>query len=97
MNRWLICFCVAACLTSCRTLDVPSSLRAKCFDISALTPEEQGLADSLLAIGLDNEALYTLFAPLKPISTVAQFSLAIARPDSLPSGIREAMVKRRKF
>lgn len=87
----LIVLSVIVALASCRTLDAPTAFRTKSFDASLLTPEERDLADSLLAIGLDNEALYTLFAPLKPISTVAQFSLDIARPDSLPSGVREAM------
>ncbi|MFN3427801.1 MAG: hypothetical protein ACK41G_09540 [Candidatus Thermochlorobacter sp.] len=91
MKYLLMIFCFAAALAACRTIDAPTSLRTKCFDASTLTAEERALADSLLALGLDNEALYTLFAPLKPISTVAQFSLALARSDSLPAGIRHAI------
>ncbi len=74
--------CSAAIFFGCKTLDAPTRQAARCYDTSTLTPEENRLADSLLAVGLDNEALYTLFAPLKPISTVAQFSLNIPSPDS---------------
>ncbi len=52
--------------------------------------EEKQLADSLLMLALDNEALYTIVEPIKPISTVLNFSLPIARADSIPSGVREA-------
>ncbi|MFQ3598574.1 MAG: hypothetical protein SNJ55_04835 [Chloroherpetonaceae bacterium] len=52
--------------------------------------EEKQLADSLLTLALDNEALYTIVEPIKPISTVLNFSLPIARADSIPSGVREA-------
>ncbi len=52
--------------------------------------EEKQLADSLLTLALDNEALYTIVEPIKPISTVLNFSLTIARADSIPNGVREA-------
>lgn len=55
-----------------------------------LSNEEKRLADSVLTLALDNEALYTIVEPIKPISTVMNFSLPIARPDSVPSGVREA-------
>lgn len=56
-----------------------------------LSPDEERLVDSLLTLALDNEALYTIAEPIKPISTVLNFSLPIARPDSLPRGIRHAV------
>jgi len=90
MKQFLILVWVSVLLIGCQASDVARREVAKCFDTSSLSPEERELADSLLAIGLDNEALYTLFAPLKPISTVVQFSLNVARPDSLPAGIRNA-------
>ncbi len=55
-----------------------------------LSSEEKRLADSVLTLALDNEALYTIVEPIKPISTVMNFSLLIARPDSVASGVREA-------
>jgi hypothetical protein len=64
------------------------------FDMS-FSNEEKQLADSLLTLALDNEALYTIVEPMKPISTVLNFSLPIARADSIPSGIREATVPNR--
>jgi hypothetical protein len=90
MKQFLILVWVGVLLIGCQASDVARRNAVKCFDTSGLSPEERELADSLLALGLDNEALYTLFAPLKPISTVVQFSLNVARPDSLPAGIRNA-------
>ncbi len=49
---------------------------------SPLTVEELRLADSLLTVGLDNEALYTLLDTLKPISSVAGFYVGVTTPDS---------------
>lgn len=57
-----------------------------------LSNEEKRLVDSVLTLALDNEALYTIVEPIKPISTVMNFSLPIARPDSVPSGVREAIL-----
>ncbi len=76
------CCCSAAMLFGCKTIDAPTRQVAQCYDTSTLTPEDNRLADSLLAVGLDNEALYTLFAPLKPISTIAQFSMTVPPSDS---------------
>ncbi len=90
MKQFLIFAWVSVLLIGCQASDIARRQVAKCFDTSSLSAEERELADSLLAIGLDNEALYTLFAPLKPISTVVQFSLNVAHPDSLPAGIRNA-------
>ncbi|MEO0557192.1 MAG: hypothetical protein AAF170_03300 [Bacteroidota bacterium] len=61
-----------------------------CFDLSGLAPDERVTADSILAVGLDHEGLYTLAEGLKPISTLIQESFPMARPDSIPAGIRDA-------
>ena len=52
---------------------------------AALSPADQLLADSLLTVALDNEALYTLLGDLKPLSSVATLYLPLARPDSVPA------------
>lgn len=59
-----------------------------CFDASLLNADEQRLADSLLTVALDNEALFTFVGPLKPMSTIATFYVEVARPDSTPRGGR---------
>ena len=61
-----------------------------CFDLAALSDGDRALADSVLAAGLDHEGLYTLAAGLKPASTLHQESLPLARPDSVPAGVRDA-------
>ncbi|MEL6617096.1 MAG: hypothetical protein AAFQ43_15240, partial [Bacteroidota bacterium] len=61
-----------------------------CFDFTALAADDRALADSILGAGLDHEGLYTLVAGLKPISTLHQESLPLARPDSVPAGVRDA-------
>lgn len=43
------------------------------------------MADSLLSLAFQNEALYSLHGPLKPISTVAQFSMLLDSITHLPS------------
>ncbi|NGM64397.1 hypothetical protein [Sphingobacterium sp. SGR-19] len=40
------------------------------------------LADSILQVGLDNEALFTLLADIKPMSSLVSFSFPIANTDS---------------
>ncbi len=68
-----------------------------CFPLDALSPVQRSMADSLLARGLENEALYTLLShspealPLKPISTLDQRRGELARDPSAPAGLREAM------
>lgn len=59
-----------------------------CFDWSVLPPEDRAYADSLLAYALDHEGLYTIAAPIKPMSSVASLDLPVARPDTLPEGVR---------
>jgi len=67
-----------------------------CFAVEGLGPEQRALADSILASGLDNEALFTLAAdperglPLKPMSSLTQRQVALARHPDTPSGAREA-------
>lgn len=50
-----------------------------------LSAADERLADSLLTVALDNEALYTLLGDLKPMSSVATLYLPLARPDSVPA------------
>jgi len=50
---------------------------------------DRKLADSLLALGFDQEALYTLFSDMKPVSSICNLSLPLARKDS--SGVDEAV------
>ncbi|MCU0427846.1 MAG: 5'-nucleotidase, lipoprotein e(P4) family [Candidatus Kapabacteria bacterium] len=54
--------------------------------LERLAPDDRKLADSLLAVALDHEALYTLWGDLKPISDVATFTFRIARPLTVSSG-----------
>lgn len=61
-----------------------SGLRYK--DLSAT---DRKLADTLIKNALDNEGLYTVISGLKPISTVGDLSLMIARKDSLINGTRK--------
>ncbi|MEM1055401.1 MAG: hypothetical protein AAGI52_07730 [Bacteroidota bacterium] len=61
-----------------------------CFALSSLPEDDRALADSILAAGLDHEGLFTLAAGLKPMSTLHQESLPLARPDSIPAGVRDA-------
>lgn len=50
---------------------------------------DRALADSLLTLGFENEALYTLMADLKPMSTLCDISLPLARTDS--AGVHAAI------
>jgi hypothetical protein len=53
------------------------------------TTFDTALADSLLTLGFENEALYTLIADLKPMSTICDISLPLARTDS--AGVHAAI------
>jgi len=63
----------------------------RCFDVTHLAAEEQALADSLMKEALDHQALYTLVGDIKPMSTLQQKRLFVARPDSLPAGIPDVI------
>ncbi|TAE24102.1 MAG: 5'-nucleotidase, lipoprotein e(P4) family [Candidatus Kapaibacterium sp.] len=54
--------------------------------LEQLPPDDRKLADSLLTLALDHEALYTLWGDIKPISDVATFTFRVARPLSVSSG-----------
>lgn len=54
--------------------------------LEQLSADDRKLADSLLTVALDHEALYTLWGDLKPISDVAMFTFRVARPVSVSSG-----------
>ncbi|AQG77889.1 hypothetical protein [Spirosoma montaniterrae] len=50
---------------------------------------DRALADSLLTLGFENEALYTLMSDLKPMSTLCDISLPLGRTDS--AGVHDAI------
>jgi hypothetical protein len=70
---------------------------AVCFPVEGLPDRERAMADSLLARGLDNEALYSALSdapgglPLKPISTLDQRRGELARDPDAPEGTRDAV------
>ncbi len=55
---------------------------------------DHALADSLLTLGFENEALYTLMADIKPISTLCDVSFLLARTDS--AGVHDAIKPEKK-
>lgn len=56
--------------------------RAQCFPIETLAPADRQLAEEWLASALDREGLFTLLAPIKPISSgVRQFKYSTMTPD----------------
>ncbi len=63
----------------------PSTLDPTCFDFSGLEQEDLMLADSILYVGLQNEALHTLISDLKPMSDVMAFPFYLEEPDSIHS------------
>ena len=88
MRAFLIALLLLAACAPTRPLAERGA--AVCYDLSALAPDEQVTADSILAVGLDHEGLYTLAADVKPVSSLAQVSLLLARPDTVPEGVRAA-------
>lgn len=84
MKRYVI-IAVLLLVGACKSLEISNPTNEV-----KLSNEEKRLADSVLTLALDNEALYTIVEPIKPISTVMNFSMPIARPDSVPIGVREA-------
>ncbi|TYR35702.1 hypothetical protein FXV77_11440 [Sphingobacterium phlebotomi] len=63
-------------LLSCK-MQRPSSQKS-----SVQLADEYKLADSILQVGLDNEALFTLLGDIKPMSSLVSFSFPIANTDS---------------
>lgn len=70
------------------TRSVPTSQRSTTADFDRVA-FDHALADSLLTLGFENEALYTLMSDLKPISTICDISLPLARTDS--AGVHDAI------
>lgn len=73
---------------------------ALCFATEHLSEAQISRADSILAAGLDNEALFTLLGasgaalgalPLKPMSSLDGRRLQVARPDSIDPGERDVV------
>jgi len=90
---------LAACASSPAPAPAPataSAPHAACFAVEGLSAENRARADSILAGGLDNEALFTLASdpdrglPLKPISSLTQRRMGVARAEDTPPGAREA-------
>lgn len=57
--------------------------RHNLFEPAPMSLYERHLADSILQVGLDNEALYTLLGDIKPMSSLVTFSFPIANTDSV--------------
>ena len=55
---------------------------------------DRKLADSLLTLAFDHEALYTLLADIKPMSSICNLSMPLARQDS--SGVNDAIAPEQK-
>ncbi|RPD44333.1 hypothetical protein DNI29_21750 [Hymenobacter sediminis] len=72
-------------LSACQPTAHLSSRRAPSMGGPTLSAADERLADSLLTLALDNEALYTLLGDLKPMSSVTTLYLPVARPDSVPA------------
>ncbi|MEM0962373.1 MAG: hypothetical protein AAGK21_07575 [Bacteroidota bacterium] len=91
----LLALLVSACAPAALVPEAPlasasGAVPDDCFALTALAEGDRVLADSILAAGLDHEGLFTLAAGLKPISTLHQESLPLARPASVPAGVRDA-------
>jgi hypothetical protein len=54
-----------------------------------LSPEEKGIADTLIMKALDNEGLYTVLGQLKSMSSVSNLQLSVAQKDSSVKGARQ--------
>jgi hypothetical protein len=81
----------AACSAARTQVSAPAPTGAHCFATDRLEAADRALADSLLAHALDNEALFTLAGPLKPISSVHALRLRVARPAHVPPGTRDVV------
>ncbi len=89
--KWIALLSVAGVfLAGCHTASTAVSVASTdaCFPFEQLAPPDRLVADSLLAHALDHEALYTIAAPLKPMSSVGSLSLRINPPDSV--GVSDA-------
>jgi len=82
LQRPLLLFASLGIGTACATTGRPTTGDARadagCFDVSALDPGLQRLADGVLLEASDGEALYTLAGGLKPLSSGRSFAYEIA-------------------
>lgn len=67
------------------------------FDLSGLSADELIMADSLLDEALDNEALYTYFGGIKPMSSVQMYSFPVANTDTTLYGKYEVAQNADKY
>lgn len=100
---WIMVFAGAG--AGCRTssegtrsegasVPVSSGSLAQCEVWRALSADDRRLADSLLTLALENEALYTLVGQIKPMSTIATLSIDVARRDTAEAGARSVSGQR---
>ncbi len=74
---------MAGCAARDARLDTGPSARSACFDTGSLTPSERQLNEVLLLKALDSEALYTILADIKPVSSgFERQDIAVAAPDT---------------
>ncbi len=92
---FLLLFCLLSCqkppLASSSAVALPSSGKAL-NQYTLLSDAEQAWADSLLAYGLDHEALYSLMDSLKPMSSLKMLKFSLAK-DSLQQAGDEYILK----
>lgn len=90
-------FLLLSVTLACRTGYSPSRTAGASNQLfpgyESLPPDEQRLADTLLAYALDHEALYSLADTLKPISTVRQMTFAV-EDSTLRDGTAEVALNR---
>ena len=77
---WALFLFLAACGTQ---------QHATRFKKEAVGPSVAKLLDSILQEGLDNEALYTLAARIKPMSSVVSFAYPIANTDTVAKRVAD--------
>jgi hypothetical protein len=76
----IVLFTLLLFFCACRTAETAAP--SDCFASGTLSVTEKKIADSVLTLALDNEALYTLYGALKPMSNIHTFSLRVGT-DSL--------------
>ena len=88
LKKLILPFVLLVALTGCGVNQELAAVKKSSIAYSALSAEDKQLADTLIKKVLDNEGLYTVVGSLKPISSVSNLSLKIARKDSLIKGNR---------
>ena len=94
MKKYLFA-CTLFTLLAVFACNSPKTLSTATID-PPITPYEQHLIDSVLQYGLDHEALYTLLADIKPMSSLVTFYLPIANDDSTKIASADVVDRRTK-